>query len=239
MKYLILGSCVTRDVFRVAKPSTSLEYQARSSLISIMSHPLKKNIDESSIKLDSNFQKQMVLKDVNKNFFERLHSIDFDFILLDFTDERFDLFRIGDSYVTRSVELLKSGFITQFEDYEHVKRFVETTHLLWERACKSFVKELLKVVPPHKIILHEAYWSMQYVNNNELIQFPNNQLAMIKNVNNMLNRYHTFVKAQASGIHVVSHEGLADQTHIWGLSPCHYTKDYYKSIYKQFESISN
>lgn len=80
---------------------------------------------------------------------------------------------------------------------------------------------------------------MKYVSNYEIIEFPNNQLAMIKNVNNMFNRYHTFIKAHASGIHVVSHEGLADQAHIWSLSPCHYTDDYYKSIYKQIESITD
>src|SRR5688572_18437592 len=119
--YFILGSCVTRDIFSIMKDPSPITYYARSSLISIMGNPIP--VEEEMLQLDSAFQRRMVLQDFQKTIFDDLSTLKFDYFIMDFIDERFDLFQIGDSYVTRSVELVNSKVMeSAFKNHLLVKR---------------------------------------------------------------------------------------------------------------------
>ncbi|MFY0544177.1 DUF6270 domain-containing protein [Brevibacillus sp. H7] len=235
--FFILGSCVTRDIFRVADIKCSIHYFARTSLISLVSNPIP--INDDMLKLDSEFQKRMVLQDFHKNFFDELAKTSFDYLLLDFIDERFDLYRVIRSYITRSNELVNSKVMeSSFKDFEQIRRQQETTHLLWEQACLTFIQKLTEIVSASKVILHEAYWSEQYWDHQELKHFPDNMLPGIKRMNDMLRRYHSFFKQNLPGIHVISGTSYGDSQHIWGLSPYHYHDEYYKTLYNQIHDIA-
>lgn len=234
----ILGSCVSRDIFRFGDSKKySITYFARTSLISLVSDPI--SIDDNKVKLDSEFQKRMVLQDLQKYFFDHLATTEIDYLLLDFIDERFDLFKIMNSYITRSNELVNSGLIDSFTDgFEHIWRQQETTHLLWEQSCLTFISKLNQLVPEIKIILHETYWSDRYWDKQEFKYFPDKMQPGIKSMNDMLRRYYSFFKQNFSNIDVVSDSGFGDSDHVWGLSPYHFHTGYYESLYRQIENIA-
>jgi hypothetical protein len=64
MNVTIFGSCVTRDIFDFVEENESVyRYFARSSVVSVVSKPIKINLEE--INLKSSFQKRIVYYDLN------------------------------------------------------------------------------------------------------------------------------------------------------------------------------
>ncbi|MEK4055169.1 DUF6270 domain-containing protein [Paenibacillus sp. FSL F4-0087] len=106
-EFTIFGSCVSRDVFRIAQHEKKLEYYARSSLISLLSNPLE--VIQKDISLESEFQKGMIVKDFSNTFLEELKQKNHNTFIIDFVDERFDLMKLDNSYVTRSNEFVNGN----------------------------------------------------------------------------------------------------------------------------------
>jgi len=229
MNLLIFGSCVTRDVFAFFPDNISIiDYFARSSLISLESKPL--GIVESGIYLESNFQRKMVLRDCNKTFYNVSKQLIFDYLIIDFIDERFNLLKHEDTYVTRSSEFVNSKLEMKF-NFELVKR---NDTMLWEKSCCQFIEKVKEFVPEDKIILHEAYWSPVYINNGEIIEFDKPMLKQIVHNNALLRHYYEFFLSQLPKCtKVCSKLNIADSAHKWGLSPFHYHYPYYEDIYQQ------
>lgn len=224
----ILGSCVTRDIYRFVEESHSYKYYARTSLISLMSQPL--DICQENIELSSDFQKRTVFQDCQKSFFQSLEAFDSDYLIIDFIDERFDLMKYQDSYVTYSVEFRNSK-IESLYPFERIARHSESTHQLWEAMCKEFINKLSKFITLDKIILHEAYWSSEYTEEGQLKSFEK-KLEIERN-NQILKRYYDYFKAQIRDVRTVNETPLSDSANIWGLSPYHYTDQYYRNILQQ------
>ena len=91
MRVLIFGSCVSRDAFDfVTDGSVSIvDYYARSSFASAF-HPDPVE-DRFSADLASSFQRRQVRRDFSKTFPHAVRTSNFDLLLVDFTDERFQL----------------------------------------------------------------------------------------------------------------------------------------------------
>lgn len=229
----IFGSCVSRDVFRVAEYPENINYFARSSLISLMSEPL--SISNEDIKLESDFQKNMVLHDFRKDFFEETWTKG-NFIVIDFIDERFDVMKYGKSYVTCSNEFV-NGKVIDVRPFERVSRFQQSTHELWKKSCLLFFDRLLAQVSNEDILIHETYWAKNYIENGQLNEFPNH--ALIKANNKMLEAYYGFLRSTYPGLRFVSAPRTGNKDHTWGLSPVHYTDEYYLNIYDQIMSYNN
>jgi len=227
----ILGSCVTRDIFRVVGKEKVVDYFARTTLISLMSHPLP--IEE--INLNSEFQKRIVKRDFDKNFFEELKKANFDFLIIDFIDERFNVLKYSDSYITRSSEFVNAGLDDSY-DFEPVNKNTDEYKDNWKKAADLFIKKLKTIVPNEKVILHEAYWAQEYIDNNEIKSFDNQKY--IQSNNEMLKEYYQYFK-ESMPLKVVKADSLyADVNHVWGLSPFHYTDEYYFEIYKQLQRLN-
>lgn len=228
MKISIFGSCVTRDVYRVAGiTNVNFNYHARTSVISQMSRPVLEFIDK--INLESGFQKRMVMNDVQKGFNDTI--LDSEILIIDFVDERFDLVRYGDSYLLRSVEFLNSGLEASYR-FEKIPRFQEPTHKLWESSLEIFVSRLVSIIPVDRIVLHEAYWADSFLNQDGVIERFDNPEQIKKN-NAMLKRYYERFKSFCPGLKIVSSKPIGDVRHTWGKSPVHYTDAYYLDIYQQ------
>lgn len=111
----VLGSCDSRDIFRLSEEYNMnniyniKDYYARSSIISLVSNSIK--LSDEQVNLTSNFKKRCVLRDFNKDFIINIESIarESDFIIIDFMEERFDLLRIEDKYITRNWEVREAG----------------------------------------------------------------------------------------------------------------------------------
>src|SRR5215475_13520812 len=107
MRVAILGSCITRDAFSFF-PSPSFEvvaYQARSSFISMVSPRI--TLDHSKVRAPTPFEKNCIVADFEKTSLDII-KCDFDYIIMDFVDERFDLIQIGSSYVLGTMPMMNS-----------------------------------------------------------------------------------------------------------------------------------
>lgn len=205
-----------------------VDYYARTSLRSIVSEPV--SINDDHINLSSDFQKNMVKRDFSKTFFSDVTEKEFDYLMIDLVDERFDLIRIGHSLVTRSNEYVNAGLESVFQG----EKLIKSTDG-WEKDCITFSQRLLSILPVKKIVIHEAYWANKYIDDGAVKEYPNQ-----KNIdanNEILKQYYAILKkAIPAKVVRTQNELIGDSKHAWGVTPFHYTDDYYKEIYNQIRA---
>jgi len=249
----IFGSCVSRDVLEVQKERKIFlkSYIARQSIVSAVSEPI--SIDADKLKLNSEFQKRMVLHDFKKDTFEVFRKNNSDYILIDFIDERFPLVKIGHSYVTGSNELLTSCYINVPEIVKpHKLNYllawlggrkadkwkIEKTDL--EKFIFMFTHRLLDIYQPKQIIVHEVYLSDIYRNiENEICLFPKNHLANNCVMNEKYEYIYRKFEEFIPNAYIIncSKNYIADENHKWGLSPMHFQKEYYEKVLEEINEI--
>ncbi|MCX6303958.1 MAG: DUF6270 domain-containing protein [Bacteroidetes bacterium] len=233
MEIIILGSCVTRDAFNtdiVANLNTDItvrRFFARTSFISLHSPPL--NVEVSEITNLPPFDCRYVLDDLNKEFYKYLKSRDCkgNYLVLDFIDERMDILKMGQHFLTLSDEFLKSNLSSRFQG-TRLARLDTSTTLLWKSNCLLFIDSIKNIFPPERIILHKAFWMESYTDGLTVEGFPYSDL--VTNHNNLLAEYYHFFETSLPGINIVDlrqHGYLADKNHKWSLVPFHYEVGYY------------
>lgn len=250
----IFGSCVSRDVLEVQQErKISLRnYIARESIVSAVSRPVLLETDR--LNLDSNFQKNMVMHDFQKDAFELFKKERSDVILIDLIEERFPLAKIDDSYVTYSNELMLSAYIDKPKLIRWHKKASPMRWLSKGKDCKweigkinadkviaEFSQRLLGLYHSSQIIMHEVYLSDCYINSEKQVcLFPKNHLKNNKMVNEQYEyMYHRFEKC-IPGVQIIncSKEYMADENHKWGLSPMHFQKEYYEKVLEEIYRIT-
>ncbi len=175
----------------------------------------------------------MVLHDFHKDFFEEISTED-NLFFIDFIDERFDVMKYKISYVTCSNEFINGKLVNHYP-FERMSRFQKGIHELWEQSCLSFINRLLTQVSSGNILIHETYWAKKYIDNGLLKEFPN--LAHIEANNKMLEGYYDFLKSTYPELRFISAPRIGNKDHTWGLSPVHYTDEYYINIYDQIMNV--
>ncbi len=236
-RILIYGSCVTRDIFRLFSENFELvDYYARSSLVSLMSELVP--IIEDDIGLDSAFQRRMVAQDFNKTLLSRLKNQDYDFLLMDFIDERMSIIELPDGrYVTWSNELANSHYL-DLHNIEHstiARRELDLD--IWTAALDKYLNYVLDFLPPEKIILIKGMWAAQYVSKDgEIVNFttPFTQ-NYIRWQNRNLEKYYQKINTALGENQLIASPDrlIADENHQWGLSPFNYIPTWYEDVYTQ------
>lgn len=162
-KFTILGSCVSRDMMEYLDPASyeiSL-YIARTKIVSQLSSPLYVNEDE--IRLNSAFQKRLVLCDLNKQEMDFARQNRSDYCIIDYIDERFNLLRIHDTYITKSNELVTSQWL-QGKNYEETPyQFDGTAWRIGENILDEYLKKYLDQIlrlytPPAELYCIKLTW---------------------------------------------------------------------------------
>lgn len=225
MNVFILGSCVTRDIFRVVGEGAVVDYYARTTVKSMLSEPL----EVGEIELQSEFQKRIVRRDFEKTLFADLAAFEFDYFIVDFIDERFEILRHDNRYVTRSAEFVNAKLETLYP-FEKVVKSMDD----WKADAKKFVDRLLSIVPKEKVILHEAYWANKYIENDEIKEYPNQ--SNIDRNNEVLKQYYAYFRELTSCSVIHQPDFIGDAKHTWGLTPFHYTDSYYHDVYDQLRA---
>ncbi|MDH2887882.1 DUF6270 domain-containing protein [Bacillus cytotoxicus] len=236
----ILGSCVTRDAFTFDKEKRFElpYYQARTSLLSIMTKPYE--IQDSDLNnLSSAFQKRLVKDDMLKSFFEKISANSSDYLIMDFIDERFDMVKIGDCYITRSFEFINSKLESKLEDFEVLQKSMILEQ--WEQACYAFVQEITKLYEQSKIILHKAYCKDEYLDKEGIVRvFNSDVLERNKRTNALLNHLYEYLQKVVPEMKVIDlsdRQHYAWEGHVWGLSAFHYEDKYYVDFLKSLDGI--
>jgi hypothetical protein len=169
-------------------------------------------------------------------------------LIFDFIDERFDLLSMGDSLVADSWELEASGYRKQpaFRGARTVPRLSAACERLWLDAAAEFAA-LIRATPlsQAKLILHASRWAerRRTAQGRELrmtgVEILPGQPADIAEHNSLLARYEAaFTQLMPPMARVEAPaQRLADETHLWGLSPFHYVPAYYAEIWRQLAEI--
>jgi len=221
---IILGSCVSRDPFSRGDAKGNdfsvLDYYARSSLASLSGRPSHVNFDLSQIASD--FQRRMVDRDISKVFFNDIVSADFDIILLDFIDDRFEIIEIEEGlFVTNSSEFSSARLNLQpiFTIEPFSDSFFERQIAGWEK----FFALMCSLGSTKKILINKVYWSAKDDSGFEL-----EDLAHVQKANTWLDRVYQRLQEDLPEEQFISYERnrlIAKSTHKWGLAPFHYVDE--------------
>lgn len=229
LKLAIFGSCVSRDVITHLPPSVDLvSYIARSSLVSA-SHNTAYQGQTGIPESVSRFEERMIRHDLEKTGLRTLLDSKPDVVLVDLIDERFRVYRLGDSVVTLSANLV-------YEPLGVEMRREGTLILrdeLFEEAfsqCATLFVERLSPAGEMRILINEAYWAETFICDGEISTFKN--LDEIRENNRLLRRYYDVFRRLIPKKNFISFDGPlhADPNHIWKLSPFHYTQDFYEFL---------
>jgi len=169
-------------------------------------------------------------------------------LIFDFIDERYDLLAAAGSLVTDSWELEASGYRRQpaLRHAREIPRLSAACDRLWLEAAGEFAA-LVRATPLReaRLILHAARWAERRrtaagreARFGEVAILPG-RAADIGAHNALLARYEAAFTDLMPPMATVAAPALrlADEAHLWGLSPFHYVPDYYAEIWRQLEPL--
>lgn len=233
MRAKIYGGCVSRDIlnFDEAELIKLVSYNARSSLATLGSNNAAKNISkkhyDSLLNIESKFQRRMVESDFNNQILESAGKGDYDLLLIDFLVDRFHLAEIEGKLVTRSVEFLRSGI----KPDRVVNTFSDQYLKLWKEGVDNLFNTVNNTVGLEAIRINKVYWTSVATNPQDSMML--NEKWDIEKNNAKLDVMYEYVEnilPPSSIIEVDKSLLIADSNHKWGLSPFHYTDDYYRKM---------
>jgi hypothetical protein len=212
-----------------------VDYVARTSLASAFAKPYAL---PAEIKSESDWQRRMLEIDSSKALESRLCSQQYDILLVDLIDERFDIFERDGIVVTNSVafqvaqlesEALRQGFRRLAIDNPD-------RGSMWARGmCRLY--EIAMAANPHcLVVMNEVQWgydqSLPAWMTSKYVSDANRQLRSLYRVSERItgNRYHR--------IEYESDLFTPDLTHKWGVAPFHYAAPLYRQTIAQLQNIA-
>ncbi|HDL4112335.1 TPA: glycosyltransferase, partial [Mannheimia haemolytica] len=167
---------------------TLVRYFARSSLATAFDS--LKVEDKYTKKLKSAFQQKIVGADLSKEFRNYVTQQDFDYLVIDFINDRYDIFQFNNkSKVLLTAELKQTDFLKRNQSKGIVieggsdEWFDE-----WKKGCIEFIELAKNQDFLHKIILNKVMWTNQLANGEKFIEDDK-----IEKANTFLERQYEFI----------------------------------------------
>lgn len=249
-KIAIIGSCVTRDMWPLAENVPgALLYVSRTSLPSLVARaPAGLSAQAETPPMLKRHQHNALRADLGKTALEALLSFRPTHIIFDFIDERFDLLRAGPTTITRSWELMVSGYLDAWptNHWDRIPRLSAGCFRIWRDALDALASVLLNTpLASARIILHSSRWANTFQDETgDTKSFPSRieilpgEAATIADHNALLESYEAyFLEAFSNADVISSNHRKANTDHRWGLSPFHYLDSYYNDIHNQLNTI--
>ena len=236
VRLLILGSCVSRDILNCKQDDTQLvlvDYYARCSLASLGARPI--DMPSAVQNIHSKFQRRMVERDIRKDFLNDLSGLQFDVLLLDLIDERFNLYVEPDGRAcTLSSELFSSGFPGDSDGGSRISTGSEEFWRLWEAGWSILVNKLRGLGVLDRLLVNQVFWGSRTENGGNFE--PHYSSRQIYSANQFLERMYQRIGADIPSEQFLQFDqGLMTGSiaHTWGISPFHYVHAYYHSAIQQ------
>ncbi|WP_091735142.1 DUF6270 domain-containing protein [Phenylobacterium immobile] len=237
----IVGSCITRDLWPIrGDAQADLLYVSRTSLATLFTPalPAFRPLETPPPPLGP-YQHRAMVADLQATALARLAAFRPTHLILDLIDERFDLLAVGDSRVTDSWELRASGYLDQpvFASARPIPRLSPACEALWRQGAADFLALIRGTrLRDARLILHSARWAAPAPPDFEILPGRAGDPAAH---NALLARYEDYLLQLAPEMVVVAAPDFrrADPDHVWGLSPFHYTADYYAEITRQLAAL--
>ncbi len=238
MKCLITGSCVTRDAFEFDADlkSDMVNYHARTSLATLApsnsynNNEISTENSEAINRLGSDFQRRMLLGDFTNNVLHSLKENNYDYIVMDLIDERFNLAVVGNKIITKSSEFVLSGI----REREVIDSFSEEFYELWCEGATKYISILKEVNALDKLLINQVYWATKLAND-EWIDPKKFSPHIIARYNYKMERMYDFLHQLLPPKQFITFTDeilRSDENHKWGLAPFHYQKVYYENLIK-------
>lgn len=243
LKIGLLGSYNSRWAINTicAASKSKLQYQfCNTSMISLMSSSAK--LPNSYSVHGNPFRYEMLDADFNKEFIiswnQKYSKVDI--LCIDFLEERFDLAKYKNSYITLSDAYVDAKLHIHIGNI--IDRYSAEAKSLWKSNCLRFIKFLNNTFDIKKIILIKQLLSEKYNSPNGFMAFQN--ISEIKKMNRILSEYYEYFIDHSKIKHVVSIDGTeslyCDKTHRHGCLPCHKNELYNTRLSdKLFEIINS
>jgi hypothetical protein len=246
----ILGSCITRDLWPIRGGGAErLLYISRTSFPSLFSPAAAGFTPADALPGDLHAHEHAALvADLRKTALRRLLAFQPTHLIFDFIDERFDLLVIGNALASHSGEMARSGYLEQaaLAGRRRAPRLSPACERIWAAGVAEFAA-LVRHTPLARtqLIHHRARWASHLrradggVEPITGVEIVLGQPAEIDAYNALLARQEAIFDRAFGPMKVVQAEGapMADPDHRWGLSPFHYTADYYDQIRTQLMGI--
>jgi len=227
IKIFILSSCVSRDPFSIANADdfAIVAYHARTSFASLMAPPY---IDEKILSnIVSPFQRRMVCADTAKTVLQEVQNKDYDVLLIDLIEERYDLSVHGDSIHTRSYEYTNALYHPN--DYKILGKYTEDKFEYWKKGFDTFLSFLHDKGSAEKMVINKAFWTEKFASS-----VPENypySSQKIKEANDFLSLMYSHIEKRCPGVNFIEYnddELVSDATHKWGAAPFHYVRMFWE-----------
>ena len=235
-RLLIFGSCVSRDILNHQQDKTQfvlVDYYARCSLASLGARPI--DMPSAVQNIHSKFQRRMVERDIRKDFLHDLAGLQFDVLLLDLIDERFNLYVEPEGRAcTLSSELLSTGFPGDSDGGSRISTGSEEFWRLWEAGWLILVNKLGCLGVLDRLLVNQVFWGSRTENGGAFE--PQYSRRQIDSANQFLDRMYQRISADIPSEQFLRFDhGLMTGSiaHTWGISPFHYVDGYYDSAIQQ------
>lgn len=246
----ILGSCITRDLWPVrGAPGRKPTYVSRTSFPTLLAPPVPGFVARAAPPGDlTPHEYAAVVAEIGKTALEGLIAYRPTHLIIDLIDERFDLLAVGDSLVSLSGELVRSGHLDEplLKAGRRVPRLSAACDRLWSEAVGEFAALIRATcLSEARLIFHSARWATHYgspkggraaITGVEIVK---GQGVAIADYNALLERQERVLEALLPPMIRVEagQHRLADPSHRWGLSPFHYIPEYYAEIGRQLAGL--
>ena len=191
---------------------------SNSSVVSVMS---EEKCRDSEFEMTNQYRKDALTADWGKHFRKQFDKLvdQMDYLLIDMLEERFDLLKQGNTYITQS-DALKDLNVNL--DMENVTQGALLKTDIWNEKMQQFVKMLKSRLPDSKIIVLELYLNETYYDGREYKEFPD--IREIREINGQLKRiYELFYQYCPKAYHIKLEQQFqyAAYNHRYGCIPSH------------------
>lgn len=228
MQIVILGSAATRDALDLLDESELdlRRYFARSTLASAMGTVRFAGVETKRI-VDT-FRRALVEADLSGTFVEVLDDADFDLLIYDPVDERFDMLERQDgALATMSREFAEAGY--RVDDERTVRSGSPEAFELWRSGWDALITKLRSAGTLSRLRVNEVYWATTMADGSPLPEaFPPHVTAA---ANAYLARLYAVVRETIPERQIFGYQPeqlVAAADHRWGMGPVHFDERYYR-----------
>lgn len=237
MKAFIIGSCVSRDAWELggACDFDISDYVARTSLASSFARPYELPTEFSC---KSDWQRRMLEIDCGKNLEGMIRSSDFDIILVDFIDERFELLEKDGSVATSSVAYQGASLGQQAieQGYQVLPNNDPRRNSMWARGWQDLCRIALETNPHCTIVMNQVQWGYHPSLPAWLTPEKTEEANRI-----LRNFYHIAERISGNNLVSIKYDTslfTPDDNHKWGMAPFHYTQPFYQHTISKLNEIA-
>lgn len=240
MRFVIFGSGATRDVFDFVSRDTCVlvRYFARSSLASAYAEGKVEGVDVGGI--TSAFQRDLVCADLGKEFRDFLSSGEFDCLIYDPIDERFDLLLLEDERVCTLSNELKQAYEGKAEvGGRRLKSGSEEFYARWENGWSALIAQLDSLGKRAALRINKVFWAERTAAGDDFL--PSYDAAGIESANEFLEKIYSRMSRDLPPeqfFEVPQDLMVGACEHKWGKSPFHYVEAYYRSLASMLEALA-